>query len=74
MAMTRSRYKELSAGVLVCLTPEERAQLRQGLFDKGNVSLQSFFRQVALREIQAAHARARGANDDHRHDDDKTAA
>jgi hypothetical protein len=61
--MTRSRYKGLTAGVLVALTPEERARLRQVLFDKGSITLQSFFRQVALQEIRAAQAQARGADD-----------
>jgi hypothetical protein len=64
MTMTRSRYQGLTAGVLVALTPEERAQLRQVLFDKGNVTLQSFFRQVALQEIRAAQAHRRGSDDD----------
>jgi hypothetical protein len=48
--MTRA----LTAGVHVRLTAAERERLRTILFNKGSVSLQSFFRQVALQEIREA--------------------
>jgi hypothetical protein len=59
MSKTHSRYRGLTAGVLVALRPEERTRLRQLLFDRGNVSMQSFFRQVALAEIRGAEMRHR---------------
>jgi hypothetical protein len=65
MTKTPRPHAALTAGVLVWLTPEERQHLRQALFDRGGVSMQAFFRQVALAEIRAAQAApARGSDDD----------
>jgi hypothetical protein len=60
--MSRNSYKDrgLSAGVFVALKPTERKRLKQILFDRGNVTLQSFFRQVALEQIRRAQGYAEG--------------
>jgi hypothetical protein len=58
MTMSVKPMEQLTAVLMTRVTPEEHRRLREWLFQKGSVSIQSFLRQYVLQELKAAERAA----------------